>query len=161
VSYSLNLFSNFTYSLEHPIDQFAQMDHRAVVGGKAFKTWFTDLSDERSMQNTLGLQVRQDRIQLGLFNTAARQIQSAVRGDEVHQTQVGVYGDNEVRWNPWFCSVAGGRIDQFNASATSALQILNLGKGFHSNDARGTTTQVDPVTGRYVNSVPALVSSRG
>ena len=189
VSYSLNLFSNFTYSLERPTDQFAQMDHRAVVGGKAFKTWFTDLSDERSMQNTLGLQVRQDRIQLGLFNTAARQIQSAVRGDDVHQTQVGVYGDNEVRWNPWFRSVAGGRIDQFNASVTSALQtlnsgtsrgtkispklsliagpwyqtefFLNLGKGFHSNDARGTTTQVDPVSGRYVNSVPALVSSRG
>jgi outer membrane cobalamin receptor len=181
VSYSLDLFSNFTYSLERATDQFAQMDQRTVVGGKAFKSWFTDLGDQQSMQNTLGLQVRQDRIKLGLFDTTSRQIQSTVRDDAVNQTLVGVYGENEVGWNSWFRTVAGVRADQFNARVSSAAQslnsgtssgskispklsliagpwqktefFLNLGKGFHSNDARGATGKVD--------AAPALVSSRG
>jgi outer membrane receptor protein involved in Fe transport len=39
--------------------------------------------------------------------------------------------------------------------------FLNAGRGFHSNDARGTTAQVDPKTGEAVNKVSGLVASRG
>ena len=35
------------------------------------------------------------------------------------------------------------------------------GKGFHSNDARGMTSRVDPKTGLPIDRVPGLVSSRG
>ena len=189
VAYSLDLFSNFTYSLDRATDQFAQMDQRSVLGGKAFRSWITDLGDQLSMQNTLGLQVRQDRIKLGLFDTASRQIQSTVRDDDVNQTLVGVYGENEVGWSNWFRTVAGVRADQFNAKVGSAAQslnsgtssgskispklsliagpwhktefFLNLGKGFHSNDARGATAKVDPRTGQSIDSVSPLVSSRG
>jgi hypothetical protein len=39
--------------------------------------------------------------------------------------------------------------------------FLNAGRGFHSNDVRGTTARVDPRTGDPVDRVPALVASRG
>ena len=189
VSYSLDLYSNFTYNLARASDQFAQTDQRTVVGGKAFKSWFQPLGDQQSMQNTLGLQIRQDRITLGLFDTVSRQIQSTVRDDEVHQMQVGVYGENERVWNSWFRTVAGVRADQFNARVSSAPQAVNsgtsngskispkvsliagpwkktevffnTGHGFHSNDARGTTAKVDPRTGQAIDAVSPLVRSRG
>ena len=78
IQYQLKLFSNFTYSLDRASDQFGQTDRRSVWGGRAFRTWFADLRGERSMQNTLGIQVRQDRIQVGLYDTLSRQMQSVV-----------------------------------------------------------------------------------
>jgi outer membrane cobalamin receptor len=189
IKYQLNLFSNFTYNLDRANDQFAQTDDRTVWGGKAYRTWLSDLSDGRSMQNTLGVQMRQDRIRVGLDDTLARQTQSTVRDDDVLQSLVGIYGENEMGWNAWLRTVAGMRVDQFNAKVTSHTQALNsgsataakvspklsvifgpwqkteffinAGKGFHSNDARGTTAKVDPKTGLPIDSVPGLVSSRG
>jgi outer membrane cobalamin receptor len=189
IKYDLNLFSNFTYSLDRANDQFAQTDDRSVWGGKAYRSWFTDLNEGRSMQNTLGVQTRQDRIRVGLYDTVSRQIQSTVRDDDVQQTLVGIYGENEMGWNSWLRTVTGLRVDQLNAKVTSYSQeqnsgsmaaskvspklsvifgpwhktefFVNTGKGFHSNDARGTTAKVDPKTGQPIDSVPGLVSSRG
>jgi hypothetical protein len=39
--------------------------------------------------------------------------------------------------------------------------FLNLGLGFHSNDARGVTTTVDPKSGQPVSPVTPLVRTRG
>lgn len=189
IKYDLNLFSNFTYSLDRANDQFAQTDNRTVWGGKAYKSWLYDLSGGHSMQNTLGLQVRQDRIRVGLYDTVNRQIQFTVRDEDVRQTLAGIYGENEMGWNPWLRTITGLRVDQFKAKVTSRSQqqnsgnaaatkvspkfsvifgpwqktefFINSGKGFHSNDARGTTAKVDPKTGLPIDSVPGLVSSRG
>ncbi|TFH70848.1 TonB-dependent receptor [Gammaproteobacteria bacterium LSUCC0112] len=38
---------------------------------------------------------------------------------------------------------------------------VNAGQGFHSNDARGTTIQVDPVSGEAADQVDPLVDTRG
>ncbi|WP_310625487.1 TonB-dependent receptor domain-containing protein [Limnohabitans sp.] len=189
VKYDLNLSSNFTYSLDRTNDQFAQTDDRSVWGGKAYRAWFIDFNDGRRMQNTLGVQMRQDRIRVGLYDTVSKQIQSTVRDDDVQQTLVGIYGENEMGWNSWLRTVAGLRVDQLNAKVTSHSQeqnsgstaeskvspklsvifgpwhktefFVNTGKGFHSNDARGTTAKVGPKTGQPIDSVPGLVSSRG
>jgi hypothetical protein len=48
----------------------------------------------------------------------------------------------------------------FEVSPKSEI-YLNGGYGFHSNDARGTTIRVDPVSGDPVTAVPPLVRSRG
>ena len=127
IRYELNLFSNFTYSLHSTNDQFAQTDDRSVWGGKAYRSWFTDVSDGRSMQNTLGVQMRQDQIRVGLYDTVARQIQSTVRDDDVQQTQVGIYGENEMGWSSWVRTVTGLRVDQFNAKVNSNSQSQNSG----------------------------------
>ncbi len=189
IRYDLSLFSNFTYSLDRASDQFAQTDHRTVLGGKAYRSWLSELGEGQSLQNTLGLQVRQDRIRVGLYDTVARQIQATVRDDDLRLTQIGVYGENEVGWNPWLRTVAGLRADQFHADVSSHVQaqnsgtasafklspklslilgpwaktefFFNAGQGFHSNDARGTTARVDPRTGQPIDAVPGLVGSRG
>lgn len=190
IKYDLNLYSNFTYSLDRASDQFAQMDNRTVYGAKAFKSWLSEWGDGRTVQNTLGLQLRQDRIRVGLYDTANREIQGVIRDDDVKQLLAGIYGENEIGWNDWLKTVAGVRADQFNArvnsytlaqnsGSSSAAKIspklslilgpwnkteffFNTGKGFHSNDARGTTAKVDPRDPTTaVSSVPGLVSSRG
>ena len=60
---SLNLFSNFTYFLNNPLngDQFEQAEKRLVLGAAAHQTWYSKL-DGRQMWNTLGLQIRRDRL---------------------------------------------------------------------------------------------------
>ena len=189
IKYDLDLYSNFTYALERPSDQFAQKDDRTVFGAKAFQTWTTDLGPARSILNTLGLQVRQDQIRVGLYDTAQRQIQRTVRDDQIRQTMFSVYGQSVFNWYPWFRTVAGLRADQLNANVASqslaensgrasAFKLspkfsaifgpwnnteffFNAGKGFHSNDARGMTARLDPKTGMPTDRVPGLVSSRG
>lgn len=189
LQYDLSLFSNFTYRLERASDQFAQTDHRTVLGGHAFHSWFAQLEGQRTLRNTLGVQWRQDRIQAALFDTLARQIQATVRDDGVRQTQLGVYAENETGWLPWLRSVAGLRADQAsvrvishaqaqNSGSVTATQLspklslilgpwhkteffLAAGRGFHSNDARGVTARVDPRTGLPIDPVPLLVRSRG
>jgi outer membrane cobalamin receptor len=193
ISYDFDLFSNFTY-LTGPTnspngDQFEQKDKRTVLGGSALRSWFNTSDAGLIMVNTLGVQVRQDQIRLGLYDTASRQIQTIVRDDKVKQSIIGVFGENEITWNAWLKSVAGIRADHFNASVTSYSQSLNsgttssaklspktslifgpwhkteffinAGRGFHSNDARGTTAKVDPKTGVTLETAPGLVSSRG
>ncbi len=192
--YRLKLYSNFTYALDRPDagDQFSQQDERTVVGLQARRAWMHDLAG-LDARTELGVQVRHDKIRVGLFDTQHRQILSTTRDDDVSQTQAGLYGQSQVQLLPWLRTVAGVRLDraQFrvdslkgdevavaNSGTASASQVspklsfvagpwakteffVNLGKGFHSNDARGTTTRLDPKTGASVDPVPGLVAARG
>jgi outer membrane receptor protein involved in Fe transport len=71
--YDLNLFSDFTYYLNDPSkgDQFEQQDRRWVAGLDAhhsiFSEWFG-----RKVENTFGLQVRNDWVHNGLYRTENR-----------------------------------------------------------------------------------------
>lgn len=189
--YDLDLFSNFTYQLNNPVsgDQFGQSDQRSVWGGRASKSWITEGQEGAFVVNTLGLDYRQDHIRLGLFNTAARQILSTVREDVVEQSLLGVHAENATTWTPWLRTVAGVRADVWRAQVQSlslaansgqarSSQLspklslimgpwarteffLNAGRGFHSNDARGATATVDPVSGSAISPVAGLVAARG
>ena len=65
----LDLVSDFTYVLASPQgDQFEQTDRRWVGGARASHTWFGSLGG-RDMENTVGLQLRGDRVRNGLFQT--------------------------------------------------------------------------------------------
>ena len=172
MSYSLNLFSNFTYFLDNPElgDQFEQRDRRKVFGLGLSRLWNGSLG-ARPMTNEFGLQVRQDRIDVGLFDTVARERAATTRDDRVDQQSVGVYWENGVQWHERLRSVAGLRADHFRFRVDADLPensgrardslvspklsliagpwaktetFLNWGRGFHSNDARGTTTRFDP-----------------
>ena len=190
--YDLDLFSNFTYFLADTNhgDQFEQADKRWVAGAAASHTIFGKLAGHE-MENTLGLQVRNDWIKNGLYQTQARQRVNKVdsthddfphaattRADDITQTSAGLYFENKVQWAEKFRSVFGVRGDLFNfdvsssnpgntdtRTATIASPKLTLvfgpwkkteiyvqgGLGFHSNDGRGVTTRVDPVTGASTN----------
>lgn len=188
--YHLDLYSNFTFFLDDPVngDQIHQKDRRWVAGAKAEHTWFLNWGI-REIDITLGLQFRHDAIdEVGLFRTRSREYLSTVRLDEVHQSSAGWYVESEIRWNEKFRSIVGlrGDVYHFNVDsrqiensgsrtdfiASPKLSLIfgpwakteyfiNAGYGFHSNDARGTTTTVDPVTGDPVKRVDPLVRSKG
>jgi hypothetical protein len=108
IGYDLNLYSNFTFFLEDPVhgDQFHQADHRFVSGAtlshRRLETW-----GGRPVQNTFGLQIRNDDItNVGLYRTQARTLIGAVREDAVLQTSGAAYVQNETEWAPWLRTLA-------------------------------------------------------
>src|SRR5579872_3091112 len=71
--YGLDLFSDFTYFLTDPVrgDQFEQQDRRWVAGLNARHTIFSEWFG-RKVENTFGVQVRNDWINNGLYQTEDR-----------------------------------------------------------------------------------------
>jgi hypothetical protein len=190
IDYRFSLFSNFTYALERPAagDQFAQTDNRKVYGLAASQS-FDHVLGGLPARSEVGLNFRQDRTRVGLFDTVARQVIGTTRDDQVQQSLLGLYGQTAVEWTPWLRSVVGLRADQAQFKVNSLSQpansgqasdhllspklsliagpwartelFFNAGRGFHSNDARGTTARVDPRSGDPVDRVPGLVASKG
>ncbi len=188
--YRLDLNSNFTYELERPADgdQFKQRDQRRVFGLDASQTvshglWGLDARSE------VGLSLRHDRIRVGLFDSVQRRITTTVREDQLRETLLGAYAQTSVDLPGRLRAIVGLRADQVrnrvdalslpvNGGRSSDLQLspklslvagpfakteffFNLGRGLHSNDARGTTAVVEPRSGDPVDRVPPLVASRG
>ncbi|QPK64829.1 TonB-dependent receptor plug domain-containing protein [Methylomonas sp. LL1] len=111
------------------------------------------------------------------------------RIDDVSETSVGLYIKNQTHWLEKFRTIAGLRSDFFNFDVSSRSNSLNsgnkdaaivspklslilgpwydseafinMGYGYHSNDARGTAIRVDPDNGAAVETVKPLVWSRG
>jgi len=190
IDYGLNLFSNFTFLLDDPLngDQFEQEDRRRIYGGQFHRHWFTTLFGVDA-QNTAGLAVRYDDIDsVGLFHNRARQRLGVTREDEVGQLSVSPYVENRLQWLPKFRTVLGLRGDYYDFDVESDNPLnggtasdglaspkvslifgpwldteyyVSLGYGFHSNDARGTTITVDPASGDPVDTVDPLVRAKG
>jgi len=189
--YRLKLFSNFTYALERPAtgDQFSQQDERSSYGLKASHAFGHTLAGLNA-RSEFGLQLRRDRIRVGLFDTEARAlIGDPTRDDQVRETLAGAWGQTALEFTPLLRGVFGLRADALRASVDSLTLaansgrasgsqlspklalvagpfaktefFFNAGRGFHSNDARGSTAAVDPKTGDAVDRVPPLVASTG
>ncbi len=185
----LDLFSNFTYFLDNPIDgdQFAQPDRRTTVGAELNHSWQMPIFGFDSEQQ-VGVSMQHDDIDNALRNTRARQTLSTTREDQIRETSVGAWFRNSTQWATHLRSVAGLRVDRYrfdvrsdnaaNTGVASATQFspklsliagpwsgtefyFNVGRGFHSNDARGTVTRVDPKTGGAVDPVTPLARSKG
>ena len=187
---SLQLFNNFTYFLDDPVngDQFSQLDRRTLYGFNAnhsFDVRFAGIDT----QTRIGLQTRADDIHVGLFRTLQRTTLSTVREDDVREASVGVWADTTARWTDWLRTTVGLRQDYFaghvssdtpensgNAAATmtspKAGIVLgpwyktefygNAGYGLHSNDIRGATITLDPNDKvTPLDRVPLLVRSKG
>ena len=188
--YRLDLNSNFTYALDDPLDgdQFKQRDSRMVYGLRAQRSTAHRLAG-LDAQSEVGLQLRHDRIRVGLFDTVAQRITATTREDQLRETQIGVYAQTSLQFTPVLRGIAGLRADRIgnrvlalslpeNSGRATATHVspklsliagpfakteffFNAGRGMHSNDARGTTITLDPKTGDPADKVPPLVSSRG
>ncbi len=188
-NWNLDLYSNFTYFLDNPFDgdQFNQPDRRTMTAINARHTWATSLLD-REAENQVGVQFQNDNIRNGLRSTKARQVLSTTRQDQIVESSVGLWLDNAVRWTPKFRTVAGARLDTFRFDVESDLAAnsgtrtasivspklnlifgpwaktefyVNMGSGFHSNDARGTVITIEPKTGDPADKVTPLARSKG
>ncbi len=183
----LNLFSNFTYFLNDPIngDQFGQPDDRWTTGFKASHTFFHKIGQAES-ETSFGLQIRNDNVQNALTKTKARRQLDITRQDTLWETSISPYAENRTRWNDWFRSSLGLRFDgfRFDVSNSNLPQnngerydglvspklglvfgpwadteiYLNGGLGYHSNDARGVNLRIDPATNSTITADGQLVT---
>jgi hypothetical protein len=169
---SLDLFGNFTYFLNDPVngDQTRQHDDRWTAGVNVSHRIRSEIGGMPTLTE-VGLQTRLDSIALGLSNTVARRFLGTVRDDKVWEGSVGVYADATLFINDWARANFGWRGDVLTASVGSSNKansgaptafiaspkaslifgpfektefFLDLGAGFHSNDARSVTITVDP-----------------
>jgi outer membrane receptor protein involved in Fe transport len=189
VQSSLDLFSNFTYFLNNPEDgdQFNQSERRRMLGLNTSQSWNATIGGFDT-NNKIGFQSRYDHLSpVGLYNTVAQQRTSTIREDRVNQGSVGIYVENTTQWLPKFRSVFGARYDAYRFDIDSAIVgnsgqtsdsivspklslifgpwsktelFANIGAGFHSNDARGTTKTRLP-NGDASTPVTPLVKTRG
>ena len=173
INWNLDLFSNFTYFLDDPVngDQFQQSDDRVTSAANLDHTWFVNWGG-RAVENTIGLQFQNDNIFNNLLRTRARELLSTVRRDHIVERNVSFYLQNRTQWFEKFRTVAGVRADFYHFDVNSNNQLnsgttndnlgspnlslifgpwakteyyASIGGGFHSNDARGTTITVHPV----------------
>lgn len=185
----LNLWSNFTFLDDfNKSAQLEQADRRTTAGINAKHTWFAKWGGH-DVENTVGVQARNDTIGAGLFNTAQRVRVATVRDDHVVETSGALYYQNTLRWNEWLRSIAGLRADYYRANVSSDNPLnsgiandhifspklnlifgpwantefyLNWGRGFRSNDARGATISVDPANSAIpATREPLLVRTEG
>ena len=190
IDYHLDLVSNFTYATD-PVngDQFEQFDDRRVYGGRYVYDLDASFGDLDGVLQA-GAEIRYDDIHpVALYRTRERDRFETIRRDDVTQGQYSLFVSHDQRWTRWLRSTLGLRYDWFDfqvdsslpantGSETSSLPqpkltivlgpwnetefFLNAGRGFHANDARGTTIAVDPIDGvTPVDKVDPIVPADG
>ncbi|MCV2370365.1 TonB-dependent receptor [Roseateles oligotrophus] len=132
----LNLFSNFSYFLDKPVDldptawhgdQFEQAEQRQVYGLNSSRHWNGELAGLES-GTRLGLQLRHDRLApVGLYASVARERVATTQESRTRQTTLGLYAETSLQWTPWLRSVAGLRADHFDFDVNSSI-AANSGK---------------------------------
>ena len=117
---SLQLFNNFTYLLDDPVngDQFSQLDRRTLYGFNASHSFDVRFAGIET-QTRVGLQTRGDDIHVGLFRTLQRTTLSTVREDHVREGNVGLWADTTARWTDWLRTTVGLRQDYFAGHVSS------------------------------------------
>ena len=181
VASELDLYSNFTYFLDDPVhgDQFNQPDRRVTATVNGERRWG---------QQRIGFQFQNDNVHNGLYTTAARRRLATTREDHLVETSAAAFYELNTQWSARVRTVAGVRADLYRfdvdsdraansgrrsaSVASPAVSLilgpwnktelyLNAGRGFHSNDARGATLQVDPKSGAQAASVTPLARATG
>jgi hypothetical protein len=189
--YGVQLFHNFTYFLNDPIngDQFEQFERRWTSGAKLTHRRLLDVAG-KSAEAAVGVDFRDDSVggPLGLYHTVATRRLDTIRADDVDQQSVGVFADTEIEWSRKVRTTFGLRGDVYHWNVTSNNPLnsgndtagilspkvsaafgpwrstefyANWGLGFHSNSGLGVVLQVDPLTGDPVTSSPAFARADG
>lgn len=174
VDYGLDLFSNFTYFLNDPVngDQFQQKESRIIAGGNIGQVRLGSILGMGSIAS-YGLQVRHDSVDVALNNTKSRNWLNTITSDKVNISSAALYYQNELSLSDKVRMIPGIRFDTYYFDVESAVNstnatkyastaspklniivgpwgdthfFLNGGYGFHSNDARGITASSNPAT---------------
>jgi outer membrane receptor protein involved in Fe transport len=143
-----------------------------------------------------GLYQDQNRVRVDKIDSETGNILPATtQADRFTDTQAGFYAENRIQWAPKFRSVAALRGDLQHFDVTSLVTSANSGtankvlpspkigltfgpwantefyaqggSSFHSNDGRGTTQTIEPISGEnpYPNvpahKIPPLIPTKG
>jgi outer membrane receptor protein involved in Fe transport len=187
--YRLQLWSNFSLFLNDPIngDGIEQSDKRFLIGNNVnYRRSYSLLG--LPMETFVGFQSRFDHIRVGLFSQTKRRRTSTTSNNDIQQTDLGWFAQQEIKPLDWLRTQIGVRMDNFwfdvnqngnpatianpilgDGAATivnpklnfiftpfddsnvakSTTLFLNLGGGFHSNDARVFVQDPDKEIPRY------------
>jgi hypothetical protein len=163
--YHFNLFSNFTFFLNDPVngDQIRQKEKRDILGYQA-KYIVKKYAVNTSFITTAGAGVRNDRTaNSGLSHTKdMTTVLDNIQLGDINETNAWVYADEKISMGKWLIN-PGVRADWFNFmyndkltnlkqqqskaivspafnlqySMSKKIQLyVKTGKGFHSNDTR-------------------------
>lgn len=190
IKYKLDLFSDFTYFLDDPLngDQFEQVDNRTLYGANIRRYVDGELGDKAFYQQ-FGVQLRYDAIdKVALNHTKERTYLNNIRSDKVDISSLGVFWEGELKLTDKLSLRTGVRYDYMQADVQSNLPqnsgnaddgllslkgglrynindkldfYANIGQSFHSNDARGATQTIDPVSHEKVKPADLLVKAQG
>jgi outer membrane receptor protein involved in Fe transport len=190
VGYDFTLFSNFTYLLEDPIegDQFEQRDNRVIYGANVAGASDHTFAGRPTILRWGGDFRYDDIDEVGLYPTSARVRTDVIRDDTVEELSFAAFGEAELAITERLRAILGIRGDYYDwevdavesensgrgddtlvsPKVSLAYRVndgleayANWGQGFHSNDVRGATISVDPLSGDPVDPVDVLVASRG
>jgi outer membrane receptor protein involved in Fe transport len=122
-SYRFNLFSNFTLYLRDPDlgDEIEQVDRRTFYGGKlAYRV--VRARGPVTFDTTIGADLRSDDIHEELWDTLHRRQLAAVRSNDVHETFVGAYFNEELTPARWLRLDVGARADLLSFAVDNRLE---------------------------------------
>ncbi|MBX3652928.1 MAG: TonB-dependent receptor [Ramlibacter sp.] len=171
------------------LDQFEQVDRRTALGLSASHSEPAQWAGLDTVW-TVGTDLRRDHIgEVGLYDTQARARLATVRSDRVRLDALGLWGQADLQLTPRLRGIAGLRWDLRRIDVNSSVAAnsgheraaifspkaslvytlseradlyANWGRGFHSNDARGTVIRVDPRDGvTPVDRATPLVRATG
>jgi outer membrane receptor protein involved in Fe transport len=122
--YRFNLFSNFTLFLRDPDngDEIEQVDRRIFYGGR-FAYRVVHQLGPVAFDTTIGGDARSDDINGQLWNTVHRRQLAAVRNDDMHETIMGVYLNEEIAPLTWLRFDVGGRADLISYAVDNQLAV--------------------------------------
>jgi len=158
--YYLNLFSDFTYYLNDPVkgDQFEQQDKRFVAGVKVRHTIFSQWGGHK-VENSFGLEVRNDWVHNGLYRTENRVrtdknditacddepvdacntdtnltavLPATTDANKFTDTMAGFYVENKIQWAETFRTVLAFRGDD------AIYNVTSLTPGYTASELPGT-----------------------
>lgn len=189
--YRFALTSNFTFFLNDPVngDQFRQRDQRGIFGGSVRRKWATRIAG-LPVDLTVGGEARWDHVgKIGLYSSVGGTTSGTIRQDKVDEYSGALFAEGTAALTGRLRLTLGLRGDLYGYDVTAQSLAANSGKGsdfmpspkvalawraldqlefyanygesFHSNDVRGATISIDPVTRDPVDRVQALVKARG
>ena len=160
---------------------------RWITGINAMHRWSGHLGSAHT-DNAVALELRYDAIDNGLYEPPSWNGPSPPVRTKFGNSVVALWGESWIQLSPDCDSTSGLRADYYlakveayreaNSGAADDWMLnpkaqlvyrpwkstefsFNAGSGFHSNDARGATIRIDPVTGEPVRPVDPLVRATG
>ncbi len=119
-TYRFNLFSNFTLYLRDPDngDEIEQVDRRTFYGGRVSYRVVHELGGVR-FDTTIGGDGRSDDIHEELWRTVHRKHLAEARDNDVHETLIGAFVNEEITPIRWLRLDLGGRADLLSFAVDS------------------------------------------
>ncbi|MBM4264370.1 MAG: hypothetical protein FJ145_23465 [Deltaproteobacteria bacterium] len=140
--YRLRLWSNFTFFANDPVngDGIEQNDKRFLVGNnvnyrRSYNLWGLP------METFVGFQSRFDHVRIGLFNQTNRERTSITNHNNIEQTNLGWFIQQEVKPADWLRFQLGARMDNFWFTVRQKGDPADVAEPI---SGRGSATIVNP-----------------